>query len=72
MAPIQRCKQSEVSVDRVLDIHGFDLERALQAVPGQLPSARLPCQCRLRGLAPREPHASTLGSRELHASALGS
>lgn len=32
-APIQRCEKSEVSVDRVLGIHGFDLERALKAAP---------------------------------------
>ena len=30
-APIQRCSRGDVSVDRVLNIRGFDLQRALQA-----------------------------------------
>jgi G3E family GTPase len=42
-APIQRCRQSEVSVDRVLNIHGVDLHRVLRAAPGQLPAAPPPC-----------------------------
>lgn len=40
-APIQRCKHSDVSVDRVLGIHGFDLGRALKVSPGAPPRARL-------------------------------
>ena len=32
-APIQRCSRGDVSVDRVLGIHGFDLQRALQVNP---------------------------------------
>jgi G3E family GTPase len=32
-APIQRCAHGDVSVDRVLGIHGFDLQRALQSTP---------------------------------------
>ena len=35
-APIQRCSHSQVSVDQVLNIHGFDLTRALKANPGLL------------------------------------
>ena len=31
-APIQRCSRGDVSVDPVLDIRGFDLQRALQAM----------------------------------------
>ena len=39
-APIQRCTRSSVSVDSVLDIHGFDLDRTLTALPDFLnPSA---------------------------------
>ena len=34
-APIKRCQKSEVSVEGVLGIHGFDLQRALKAAPGQ-------------------------------------
>mmetsp|Transcript_35671 Transcript_35671/g.114656 ORF Transcript_35671/g.114656 Transcript_35671/m.114656 type:complete len:474 (+) Transcript_35671:106-1527(+) len=37
-APIQRCAHSEVSVESVLHIHGFDLHRALKASPGLLDS----------------------------------
>lgn len=32
-APIQRCEQSAVSVDSVLDIKGFDLKRTLEMDP---------------------------------------
>merc|ERR1712054_421290 len=32
-APIQRCQQSEVSVDSVLNIGGFDLKRTLEKEP---------------------------------------
>jgi len=32
-APIKRCQQSEVSVDSVLDIKGFDLKRTLEMDP---------------------------------------
>ena len=35
-APIQRCTKAEVSVDRVLNINGFDLHRALKANPDLL------------------------------------
>ena len=31
--PIQRCQQSEVSVDGVLNIKGFDLKRTLEIDP---------------------------------------
>lgn len=34
-APIQRCMHADVSVDRVLNINGFDLKRALKASPGK-------------------------------------
>lgn len=44
-APIHRCKQSEVSVDRVLGIHGFDLQRALKASPGEQAPPPVPFQC---------------------------
>ena len=32
-APIQRCQQSQVSVDSVLQIKGFDLKRTLEMDP---------------------------------------
>ena len=35
-APIQRCQQSTVSVDSVLNVQGFDLKRILQMDPGFL------------------------------------
>ena len=35
-APIERCMHSQVSVDHVLNIHGFDLPRALKAKPDLL------------------------------------
>jgi G3E family GTPase len=35
-APIQRCQQSQVAVDSVLDIRGFDLEKTLEMDPGFL------------------------------------
>jgi G3E family GTPase len=35
-APIQRCQQSAVSVDSVLGIQGFDLQRTLEMDPGFL------------------------------------
>jgi G3E family GTPase len=35
-APIHRCCRSEVSVDSVLDIRGFDLKRTVDALPGFL------------------------------------
>ena len=41
-APIQRCTRSNVSVDRVLDIRGFDLSRALERDPGFLDPKRAP------------------------------
>ena len=34
-APIKRCEQSQVSVESVLDINGFDLNRTLEMDPGQ-------------------------------------
>ena len=43
-APIVRCRQSTVSVDSVLGIHGFDLQRALQASPQLLNVDALPTQ----------------------------
>ena len=33
-APIDPCTNSRVAVDHVLNIHGFDLHRALKASPG--------------------------------------
>ena len=33
VAPLQRCRHSQVDVDSVLGIHGFDLARALQVSP---------------------------------------
>ena len=35
-APVMHCTHSSVSVDQVLNIHGFDLQRALKASPGKL------------------------------------
>ena len=32
-APIQRCERSNVSVDSVLNCHGFDLQRTLDQIP---------------------------------------
>eukprot|EP00310_Coccolithus_braarudii_P013186 CAMPEP_0183350514 /NCGR_PEP_ID=MMETSP0164_2-20130417/19692_1 /TAXON_ID=221442 /ORGANISM="Coccolithus pelagicus ssp braarudi, Strain PLY182g" /LENGTH=451 /DNA_ID=CAMNT_0025522459 /DNA_START=74 /DNA_END=1429 /DNA_ORIENTATION=- len=42
LAPIQRCQHSEVSVDRVLNIHGFDLDRTLASMPDFLNPNALP------------------------------
>ena len=42
VAPLRRCERSKVSVDDVLDIDGFDLERALEASPGLLNAAAPP------------------------------
>jgi len=53
-APVLRCKQSEVSVDRVLGIHGFDLQRALKAAPGLLDAS-----------APTTKHDSSVSSVSL-------
>ena len=36
VAPLRRCERSEVAVENVLDICGFDLQRALEASPGLL------------------------------------
>ena len=33
VSPIRRCSHSQVSVEHVLDLHGFDLARALKASP---------------------------------------
>ena len=33
LSPIRRCSHSQVSVEHVLDLHGFDLARALKASP---------------------------------------
>ena len=33
-APILRCSKADVSVENVLDIHGFDLQRTLTTLPG--------------------------------------
>ena len=41
-APIQRCTHSEVSASHVLDIHGFDLTRALKASPDLLSANAAP------------------------------
>jgi G3E family GTPase len=41
-APIQRCSHSEVSVESVLNIHGFNLERALKSVPTLLDANAAP------------------------------
>ncbi len=40
-APIIRCSQSDVTVDNVLNIHGFDLQRTLTTLPG---AGALPAQ----------------------------
>ena len=42
LAPIQRTTYSSVGVERVLGIHGFDLERALVASPGLLDASAPP------------------------------
>jgi G3E family GTPase len=42
VAPIQRCKYSDVSVGNVLNIHGFDLSRALKSSPDLLNANRKP------------------------------
>jgi G3E family GTPase len=41
-APVVRCQHSEVSVERVLGIHGFDLQRALHASPQLLDASATP------------------------------
>ena len=41
-APIRRCTNSSVSVDEVLNIHGFDLQRALGRDPSFLETSKLP------------------------------
>ena len=41
-APIQRCTRSQVSVEQVLDIHGFDLGRTLERDPAFLDTKRAP------------------------------
>jgi len=41
-APIQRCTRSEVAVDQVLNIHGFNLQRALETNPGLLDADTAP------------------------------
>ena len=41
-APIQRCSKSNVSVDRVLGIHGFDLQRTLARDPSFMDVTRPP------------------------------
>ena len=41
-APIQRCTRSEVSVESVLNIHGFDLDRTLAALPDFLNASAPP------------------------------
>lgn len=55
-APIQRCEQSKVSVDSVLGIRGFDLQRTLEMDPG----GRLPHACMVPQLPnPAETFLST-------------
>ena len=41
-APILRCSHSNVSVDSVLQLHGFDLKRTLEAVPNFLDPGKAP------------------------------
>lgn len=41
-APIRRCTRSNVSVDEVLGIHGFDLNRALEREPDLLDVTKAP------------------------------
>ena len=41
-APIQRCTKSNVSVDQVLDIAGFDLRRTLERMPDFLETRKAP------------------------------
>ena len=43
-APIQRCTRGTVSVDSVLDVRGFDLQRALQVNPQLLDRDAAPTQ----------------------------
>jgi len=43
-APIRRCSRGDVSVDSVLNIHGFDLQRALQTNPQLLNPENAPTQ----------------------------
>jgi G3E family GTPase len=43
-APVQRCTRGDVSVDRVLGIYGFDLQRALKVSPELLNAAAAPTQ----------------------------
>jgi G3E family GTPase len=43
-APTQRCTHASVSVESVLGIHGFDLQRALKASPGLLDAEAAPTQ----------------------------
>jgi len=43
-SPIRRCTHSEVSVDQVLNIHGFDLQRALKASPDLLNTNVVPTE----------------------------
>ena len=43
-APIQRCTRGSVSVDSVLDVRGFDLQRALQVNPQLLDRDAAPTQ----------------------------
>ena len=42
VSPIRRCSHSQVSVEHVLDLHGFDLARALKASPELLNTSVLP------------------------------
>ena len=62
-APLQRCEHSHVGVDRVIDIHGFDLQRALEANPRLLDvDARRPGRRPPPGFRPRGAAASTTSS----------
>ena len=68
-APVMHCTHSDVSVNQVLNIHGFDLQRALKASPGKLttlgsdqPCAiahRLPCDLWQSSLTPTPRQRST-------------
>ena len=42
VAPIRRCRHGQVSVDAVLNLHGFDLQRTLAADPSFLLPSRAP------------------------------
>ena len=57
-APIQRCSKGDVSVDRVLGIYGFDLQRALQVLVHSRP--RVPPPTPSQATFPTDSHPSAL------------